>query len=272
MTTPYPRLERDPVRLPEAGEPTTDLWVALFSLADRLVAVPWTIVGGQMVLLHALESGVVPVRLSTDLDAAVDVRTDPRAMRKVMAAVLDLGFVTTGTSPEGIAHRFERDTESGTTLIDILVPEGLGPRTDITTVPPGRAFAAAGVSQALQRTQLLPVRFAGATSWLPRPDLLGAIVAKAVAATVDGHDTDRHLFDLAFLASLLDDPFSTAQRTTATDRRRLRNARRKLTADHPLWRRVPRPNDARSALEILASNPGRAKTTPESPTARRPSP
>lgn len=233
MTTRHPRIERDPVRLPDAGDPTTELWAALLALADRLIAVPWTLVGGQMVLLHALEAGAVPLRLSTDLDAAVDVRTDPRAMRKVMAAVLDLGFVTTGTSPEGIAH--------------------------ITTVPPGRAFAAPGVSQALQRTELLPVLFADTTSWLPRPDLLGAIVAKAVAATVDRRDSDRHLLDLAFLCGLLDDPFSAAQHTTAADRRRLRSARRRLPDDHPFWRRVPHPNDARAALEILCATRVRRK-------------
>lgn len=262
MTTPHPRLEREPVTLPDTGGPANDLWVALMELADRLVAVPWTIVGGQMVLLHALEHGTTPLRLSADLDAAVDVRTDPKAMQKVMTAVLDLGFASSGTSPEGIAHRFERNTESGTTSIDILVPEGLGPRTNITTVASGRAFAASGVSQALGRTQLLPTRFGGATSWLPRPDLLGAIVAKAVAATVDRRDPDRHLLDLAFLASLLDDPFSAVQHTTASDRRRLRNARRRLTDDHPVWRQVPLPNDARAALEILASSPAQSKPTP----------
>jgi hypothetical protein len=45
MTTPHPRLERDPVTLPDAGRVITDLLVALMALADRLVAVPWTIVG-----------------------------------------------------------------------------------------------------------------------------------------------------------------------------------------------------------------------------------
>ena len=259
MTTRHPRIERDPVRLPNAGDHTTELWAALLALADRLIAVPWTLVGGQMVLLHALEAGAVPLRLSTDLDAAVDVRTDPRAIRKVMAAVLDLGFVTTGIGPEGIAHRFERNTDAGSTHIGILVPEGLGPRTDITTVPPGRAFAAPGVSQALQRTELLPVLFADATRWLPRPDLLGAIGAKAVAATVDLRDSDRHLVDLAFLCGLLGDPFSAAEHTTPADRRRLRGARRRLPDDHPFWRRVPHSNDARAALEILCSTPPRRK-------------
>lgn len=257
MTTPHPRIERDPIALPDAGGPTSALWSDLMALADRLVAVPWTIVGGQMVLLHALEHRAIPLRLSDDLDAAVDVRADPQAMRKVIAAVLDLGFASTGISPEGIAHRFERNTDAGTTSIDILVPEGLGPRTDITTLPPGRAFPTPGVSQALLRTELVPVHFAGATAWLPRPDLLGAIVGKATAATTDRRDTDRHLLDLAFLSSLLDDPFSAAQRTSATDRRRLRNARRRLPDDHPLWRRVPSPDDARSALDILSSPPHR---------------
>ncbi|MGH9009299.1 MAG: hypothetical protein ACRDYF_05550 [Acidimicrobiia bacterium] len=104
MTTPYPRLERDPVSLPDAGGPTTDLWTALTALANRLVAVPWTIVGGQMVLLHALECGAIPLRLSADLDAAVDVRTDPKAMRKVMAAVLDLGYVSSRLPGPGTAR------------------------------------------------------------------------------------------------------------------------------------------------------------------------
>lgn len=261
MTTPHPRLERQPIHLPDAGAPTSDLWKALMALADRLVTIPWTIVGGQMILLHALEHGALPLRLSTDIDAAIDVRTDPKAMRKVMASVGDLGFVSTGTSPEGVAHRFERNTEDSQTSIDILVPEGLGPRTDITTVRGGRAFATPGVSQALQRTQLVPVHFATATGWLPRPDLLGAMVGKAIAATVDRHDTDRHLVDLAFLSSLLDDPFSSARGTTPTDRRRLRSARRLLPDDHPIWRRVPHPHDARSALEILCSTPHRPRPT-----------
>jgi len=40
-------------------------------------------------------------------------------------------------------------------------------------------------------------RLAGATGWLPRPHLLGAVLLKVVAATVDRCDADRHLLDLA---------------------------------------------------------------------------
>ena len=43
--------------LPDLGEPVDELWSVFLDLGERLPA-DWTIVGGQMVLLHALENGV----------------------------------------------------------------------------------------------------------------------------------------------------------------------------------------------------------------------
>ena len=42
--------------------------------------VRWTLVGGQMALLHALEHGQVPAQISQDGDVIADVRTDPGAL------------------------------------------------------------------------------------------------------------------------------------------------------------------------------------------------
>jgi hypothetical protein len=56
---------------------------------------------------------------------------------------------------------------------------------------------------------------------VPRPALLGAIIAKAFAVDVD--DTpDAQRLDLAFLLSLVEEPLDLAARTTSKDRRRLR--------------------------------------------------
>ena len=51
------------IELPPLASPVDQLWHALLDLSDRLT-VPWTLVGGQMVLLHALEHGQAPLSLA----------------------------------------------------------------------------------------------------------------------------------------------------------------------------------------------------------------
>ena len=123
-----------------------------------------------MVFLHAAEHGVDVHRVSADIDAAVDVRADPEGITKLVVVLGDLGFASAGESPEGHAYRFVKQTGDGVAVVDvstheddrslvvdILVPEGLGPRTDLRTVGSGTAFPASGVSQALRRTELVPL-------------------------------------------------------------------------------------------------------------------
>jgi hypothetical protein len=133
-------------------------------------------------------------------------------------------------------------------IVDVLVPERTGGRTDLTTVPGGRAFQAPGATQALLRTECVPVDIAGTVRWIPRPSLLGAIVLKAIASATDNLDPDRHRRDLAFLASLVDDPVILAAETTPKDRKRLRQAMHGLPPDHPVWQGR---TDARLALDFL---------------------
>ena len=63
-------------------------------------------------------------------------------------------------------------------------------------------------AQALERTELVSVEFGTSRGLVPRPSLLGAIVAKAVAVDVDDLP-DAQRLDLALLLSLVDDPVAT---------------------------------------------------------------
>ena len=98
---------------------------------------------------------------------------------------------------------------AATVSIDVLAPDGLGSRTDLTTTPPGRTIQVPGGTQALDRTELLPVRTLERTGLVPRPSLLGAVVAKAIAVGVDDLPNGQRL-DLAFLLGLVDDPFDAS--------------------------------------------------------------
>lgn len=268
--TSRPRLERDPVGIPVLAGPLAVVWDTLCVLAGALEGVPWAVVGGQMVFLHAAEHGVEVHRVSADIDAAVDLRADPEGITKLIAVLGDLGFVSSGESPEGHAHRFEKQTAAGVAVVDVavdaddaddvplvvdvLAPEGLGERTDLRTAGSGTAFPAPGVTQALRRTELVPLRYGTQVSWIPRPSLLGAIVGKAVAATVDHIDPQRHLTDLAFLCGLVPDPFALAGQVTKKDRERLRAAATRLGPDHGAWDSARSSINARIALETLIGN------------------
>ena len=186
----------------------------------------------------------------TDLDVLVNARVVTGGVREFVTAIEDRGFVLAGASPEGIAHRYRRAGVS----IDVLAPEGLGPRTDLTTTPPGRTLQVPGGTQALDRTELVPVVFGDRSGLVPRPSLLGAIVGKAVAVDVDDVP-DAQRLDLALLLSLVDDPIVMAGQLTRKDRQRLRSRSEMADADARAWAILP--SDAadrgRAAYRLLAS-------------------
>ena len=62
------------IELPPLAAPVDELWHVLLDLGEQLT-VGWALVGGQMVLLHALEHGRVPPQISQDGDVVADVRT-----------------------------------------------------------------------------------------------------------------------------------------------------------------------------------------------------
>jgi hypothetical protein len=65
------------VKLPPLAAPVDQLWHVLLDLGGEFT-VPWTLVGGQMVLLHTLERGQVPPQISQDGDVVADIRSPTR--------------------------------------------------------------------------------------------------------------------------------------------------------------------------------------------------
>jgi hypothetical protein len=65
-----------------------------------------------------------------DLDIIVNARVKA-SVRGFVAEIEAFGFVLDGMSPELLAPRYRR----GAAAIDVLAPEGLGERTDLTTPP-----------------------------------------------------------------------------------------------------------------------------------------
>ena len=139
----------------------------------------------------------------------------------------------------------------------MLAPEGLGPRTDITTTRPGRTLQVPGGTQAIARTELLPIAAGDSEGLVPQPSLLGAIIIKP--PRVDADDlphTQRN--DLALLLSLLEQPTAIREQLTPKDRKRLRRRSEMLNSEHQAWSPLPRSqaDRGRSALRLLINQPG----------------
>jgi len=213
-----------------------ELWHVLLDLGERISA-PWTVVGGQMVLLHALEHGHTPPQVSQDGDVLADIRADPSAIVAVVTALEDMDFQLDGISADGIAHRYVRAGAPRPVMIDVLAPEGVGERANLSTSPPGRTVEIPGGTQALARSETVRIAHESRHGSLPRPTLLAAIVGKAAATRLPG--PARHYRDLALLLSLVEDPFALVEELTPKDRRRLRGAQQLLDEAHPAWALVP---------------------------------
>lgn len=249
MTPPV--APRPVVTLPPLAAPVDQLWHVLLDLAGSL-STGWTLVGGQMVLLHALEHGQVPAQISQDGDIMADVRTHPRVLTDLVAALEAAGFAHDGMSPEGLVHRYLRSASPRPVAIDVLAPEGLGRRARLRTTPPGRTLEVPGGSQALTRTELVEVAHENRAGLIPRPSLLAAIVGKSAALAVPGNPA-RHLRDLALLLCLVADPLILPAQLTPKDRIRLALASPLLDDAHVAWTLAPVAlvGDGQITLEIL---------------------
>ncbi|MBW9214726.1 hypothetical protein KV102_07695 [Mumia sp. zg.B53] len=233
------------ITLPPMPAPIDQLWHVLLDLHD-LAPRSWSLVGGQMVLLHALEHDQMPPQVSQDGDVVADIRSDRTALTQVVGALESVGFTLGTPSSDGLAHRYVRSAEPRPVVVDVLAPEGLGARADLTTTPPGRTVEMPAGTQALARTELVTVVHEGREGQVPRPTLLAAIVGKAAAVTL-AHP-QRHYRDLALLCSLVDDPFALADEMTKKDRQRLMKANALLDDGHVAWALVPAEVRARGRI------------------------
>jgi hypothetical protein len=166
-------LDTDDSRLRAAWETAIDL--------SRRQPIGWTIIGAQMVALHAFEHGRAPPRRSLDIDLLVNIRLLRDGTERTSRLLLETGFTLLDPNPFGIGHRFD----NGRVQVDVLAPEGLSERASRITIPPARTVSVPGGTQALHRTELIDVVLGEQVGQIPRPNLLGAILIKARAVGVD---------------------------------------------------------------------------------------
>jgi hypothetical protein len=197
-------------------------------LSER-VETGWTLIGGQLVHLHCAERGLTPARPTNDVDTVVDIRASPDMLETFTRALTDIGFIP-DTSGDGIQHRWNRDLAQ----FDVLIPEGVGERA-ASRVGVGGAptISAPGTTQALARTDVVEVMVGSKTGAVPRPTLVGALVAKAAARTeiVADRARSRHCTDFVVLANLIAASDFRDVDLNAKDRRRLRNMVVRCRAD-----------------------------------------
>ena len=87
-----PRLDRPTLALPSIPGYNEALWETLLQLAGTEPQQEWTLIGGQMVLLHALEHDVEPTRLSTDIDVLINARVVTGGIQSFVKTLESLGF------------------------------------------------------------------------------------------------------------------------------------------------------------------------------------
>jgi len=81
--------------LPPMTRGQAEAWSGLLDLSERHPT-GWTLVGGQMVHLHCIERSVAPPRPTDDVDAVLDVRAEPDALRSFTTALVELGSLCQG--------------------------------------------------------------------------------------------------------------------------------------------------------------------------------
>jgi hypothetical protein len=241
------------VVMPPLGRALTYIWHLLFDLADEMPGV-WCLIGGQMVTLHGLKHGRTDARPSADGDVLVDIRADPTALHKISDFLIHRSLQP-DPGPDGILHRFKGFIDSHDVHVDVLAPDHVGRRADLTTRPPGRTVQVPGGMQALNRSEYVLVKVEDRTGKIQRPSLLAAILAKAEALSLPG-SPQRHLHDLAFLLVLMPDPVAARSALTAKERMRLR-ACPLLDTSHRTWRSLAEADASagHAVLKLLTLQP-----------------
>ncbi|NRQ49517.1 hypothetical protein [Aeromicrobium stalagmiti] len=207
------------VQMPAMAAEQATSWHALMDIQERYPD-SWTLVGGQMVHLHCAERGASPVRPTDDADALLDVRAHPAILFDFTARLEDVGFVADQPTPEGHQHRWRK----GRAQIDVLIPSGIGRRaTRRTGVSGSTTLETPGSTQALNRSERIEVSVEGRSGVMRRPNLVGALVCKAAAHTLqDQRGRGRHRRDFALLATLLAATDLREAAVSTSDRKYLR--------------------------------------------------
>jgi hypothetical protein len=244
------QIDRNPVVLPAMATEQEAAWHAILDLDAGLDA-HWCLIGGQMVTLLCAEHEHTVHRPTDDGDIVLGVWLRRDALKQTSRLLDESGFIEDATH-DGYGYRYRR----GDASIDLLLPEEIRRQEQIPTTATGRrGLEVPGGNQALIRAERVPVQLGERTGYVRRPNLLGALVAKAAASVADNRDADRHRDDIAVLAriSLTAGQLRQMRRmTNDKDRRRLRLALNDMPESHRSWRLIDDPNDVRTALVRLS--------------------
>ena len=221
----------------------------------------WCLVGGLMVLVVGAEHGAAGRRSegTKDGDVVVDIVADPRMLELVTATLRSHGFDiadAVGGSGEWAGGDMARCTLAfGSAQIDVLCPDGT-PDEMLDSVDGMRSLAIPGGTRALELSQVVDIFYDDETAnaELRCPTLHGALIAKGAAATDDrtGYQP-RHIQDVAFLLSLIEDPVDFRAALTETDRATLSAVAAQITRMPTVWDYLDQTDrsNAEAALRLL---------------------
>ncbi len=222
---PKPLLE---IRIDALDPETMALWRTVAKIAQVLddERMRWSLVGGLMVALYAIEFGQI-ARPTVDIDILGDARQRPSGTQWVTSRLEErlgaLRYEVSGVDFEK-GFRFEVDGH----IVDVLAPDGLG-RPAMTDAQ-FRTIQIPGGTQALSRAETVVIVVDDQRVRLRRPTLLGAILLKARSLGVHDRPADQRQ-DLVTLLGLMTDPRAEAETLKPSERQWLRNVEAALDLD-----------------------------------------
>jgi hypothetical protein len=237
------------INIPSESPP----WSTVYAVADAKIQDAWMLVGGLMVQLHAIMGGF-EARPTTDMDLPVDLMSDRRGVSKIRGALSTHGFIVQPGTLTGYTTRMR--TANGSE-VDLLVADHLPKSLERSASLDGDPILSMpGGAQAVERSIRVIIADDRKRSMIRIPDLLGALMLKSAAFAADhaGYG-ERHLYDAAMLASLIDDPDAEKTRLhSRTDRKRTKLLHEQMTENSPYWERLDETHrqNGLDAIEVLA--------------------
>jgi hypothetical protein len=239
------------VRIPDLE--TLPPWDTVLSLIDELNPDSWLLVGGLMVQMHAMIAGHQS-RATKDIDMLVDVMADANNVRRVIKALEGIGFEKQEPGLRGTAFHRLRMTDL---IVDVPIADHLpSGRRKSAAVDVWPMMEIAGGAQAIERRISVVIETREGERCLFVPSLLGALILKSAAYGADRRDRDRHLEDVALLASFITDHADTIRSLHGSDKKRLRTVCVALDdPNHRAWLKLDAKNrqKGQDTLRILSA-------------------
>jgi predicted nucleotidyltransferase len=234
------------IRIEPSSEAEESLWRTTLEVSRLFAGWPWVLIGAQAVVLLARELGRDVGRATRDVDVVVDLRVLAGGAREAASRLVEAGFEPSAEHD----HRFER----GSDQVDLLAPDHLGARADLTTIPPRTTTEIPGATRALSTRHAVAVDAAGAGEGIVFvPSLAGMLVLKVAAW--QGRRAERDLEDLVRLLDLVPDAGELRSQLKPAERRRLAAIDALADQRHLAWRVAQDPEDARAALARIGADP-----------------